>query len=205
MAVQAPQALQALQAALAAEDAAIYGYGVAGAHLSGDQQAAAQQYWTRHRQARDALTDMITARDATPVAALAYYDLPVTVTSAATAATLAATLEDGVTAAYLGMVAVDSRQIRQYGALAMQDCAVRAAYWRGSTVAFPGLPLPKIRTACGSRTGSDGALRRHRSRAPDRALFRNWFHERQIFAAHETGLGGGQGFAAGRSRTLAAS
>ncbi|HXL92351.1 MAG TPA: ferritin-like domain-containing protein [Streptosporangiaceae bacterium] len=141
--MQVLQALQALQAALAAEDAAIYGYGVAGAHLSGSQQATAQQYWTSHREARDALTDMITARDATPVAALAYYDLPVTVTDTATAATLAATLEDGVTAAYLGMVAVASRRLRQYGALAMQDCAVRAAYWRGSTAAFPGLPLPR--------------------------------------------------------------
>jgi hypothetical protein len=137
--MQVLRALQALQAALAAEDAAIYGYGVAGAHLSGGQQATAQQYWTRHRESRDSLTDMITARDASPVAALAYYELPVTVTDAATAATLAATLEDGVTAAYLGMVAVASRQLRQYGALAMQDGAVRAAYWRGSTVAFPGL------------------------------------------------------------------
>src|ERR1700677_670535 len=141
--MQVLQALQALQAALAAEDAAIYGYGVAGAHLSGSQQATAQQYWTSHREARDALTDMITARDATPVAALASSDPPVTVTDTATAATLAATLEDGVTAAYLGMVAVASRRLRQYGALAMQDCAVRAAYWRGSTAAFPGLPLPR--------------------------------------------------------------
>jgi hypothetical protein len=133
-------AVRALQAALAAENAAIYGYGVAGAHLSGGKQAAAQQYWTRHRQARDALSDMISALGATPIAALAYYALPVTVTGAATATTLAATLEDGVTAAYLGMVAAASNQVRQYGALAMQDCAVRAAYWRGSTQAFPGLP-----------------------------------------------------------------
>jgi len=132
-------AVDALQAALAAENAAVYGYGVAGAHLSSDQQAAAQRYWTKHREARDDLTEMITELGATPVAALAVYDLPVTVSSAASAAVLAAMLEDGVTAAYLAMVPVTSHHLRHYGALAMQDSAVRAAYWRGSTVAFPGL------------------------------------------------------------------
>jgi uncharacterized protein DUF4439 len=130
-------AVTALQGALAAENAAVYGYGVAGAHLSGGQQAAAQRYWTKHREARDDLTEVITKLGATPVAALAVYDLPVTVDSAATAATLATVLEDGVTAAYLAMVPVAS--LRRYGALAMQDSAVRAAYWRGSTVAFPGI------------------------------------------------------------------
>ena len=45
----------ALQAALAAENAAIFGYGVAGAHLTGSSQAAAEQDWTGHNQARDAL------------------------------------------------------------------------------------------------------------------------------------------------------
>jgi hypothetical protein len=130
-------AVAALQGALAAENAAVYGYGVAGAHLSGAQQAAAQRYWTKHREARDDLTEMITKLGATPVAALAVYALPVTVDSAATAAALATVLEDGVISAYLAMVAVTG--LREHAALAMQDGAVRAAYWRGSTVAFPGL------------------------------------------------------------------
>ena len=46
--VTAAGAVSALQAALAAEDAAIFGYGVAGAHLSGSSQSAAAQDWTRH-------------------------------------------------------------------------------------------------------------------------------------------------------------
>jgi hypothetical protein len=135
----APQ-LTALQGALAAEHAAIYGYGVAGAHLSGGARTTAAQYWTGHRQARDALTAMITARGATPVAALAYYDLPFAVTSTGAAAALAAHLEDGVTAAYLGIVAVEDERLRTFGALAMQAAAERAVYWRGSTLAFPGMP-----------------------------------------------------------------
>jgi uncharacterized protein DUF4439 len=109
----------ALQAALAAENAAIFGYGVAGAHLTGSSQAAAEQDWTGHNQARDAL-------------AFRVHD-------ASSAIRLAAYLEDGVTRAYLGLVAVSDQRLRRFGALAMQDAAQRAASWRGSTLAFPGL------------------------------------------------------------------
>ena len=137
---QAPSAASALQAALAAEDAAIYGYGVAGAHMAGTGHAVTEQYWTEHRQARDTLTAMITAMRATPVAPSAFYDLPFAVGNAATAKALAAHLEDGVTAAYLGVVAAGDQRLRTFGALAAQAAAVRAAYWRGSTEAFPGLP-----------------------------------------------------------------
>ena len=132
-------AVSALQGALAAEDAAIFGYGVAGAHLSGVSQSAAEQDWTSHNEARDTLTAMISALGATPVAALAYYRLPFAVHDAATATALAAHLEDGVTRAYLGLVAVADERLRTFGALAMQVSAQRAAFWRGSTQAFPGL------------------------------------------------------------------
>jgi hypothetical protein len=132
-------AVQALQAALAAEDAAIFGYGVAGAHLSGPRQSAAEQYWTTHNKARDALTAMISALGTTPGAAQAYYRLPFAVHDASTATALAAYLEDGVTRAYLGLVAVSGGKWRTFGALAMQTSAQRAAFWRGTTQAFPGL------------------------------------------------------------------
>jgi hypothetical protein len=129
----------ALQAALAAENAAIFGYGVAGAHLSGSRRAAAGQYWTGHQEARDTLVAMISALRATPGAAQAFYRLPFAVSNATTATALAAYLEDGVTRAYLGVVAVSQTKLRTFGAMAMQAAAQRAAYWRGSTEAFPGL------------------------------------------------------------------
>ena len=135
----AAAAVSALQAALAAEDAAIFGYGVAGAHLSGSSQAAAGQDWTAHNQARDTLTGMISGRGAVPVAAQASYQLPFRVHDAATARSLAAYLEDGVTRAYLGLVAVSDQDLRTFGAMAMQESAQRATSWRGSTQAFPGL------------------------------------------------------------------
>ena len=139
MAVGSVTGLAALQAALAAEDAAIFGYGVAGAHLSGTRQSAAAQDWTGHNEARDTLTAMISGLGATPVAAQAFYQLPFAVGDAASAAALAAYLEDGVTRAYLGLVAVSDQRLRTFGAVAMQSSAERAAVWQGRTQAFPGL------------------------------------------------------------------
>jgi Domain of unknown function (DUF4439) len=135
----AAAAIPALQAALAAENAAIFGYGVVGAHLTGSSQTAAGQDWTGHNQARDALTAMISGLGAAPAAAQASYQLPFRVHDAASATALAAYLEDGVTRAYLGLVAVSDQRLRRYGAMAMQQAAQRAASWRGTTQAFPGL------------------------------------------------------------------
>jgi Domain of unknown function (DUF4439) len=137
--VRAIGPVSALQAALAAEQAAVFGYGVAGAHLSGSKLAAAEQDWTGHNKARDALTAMISKLGASPVAAQAFYQLPFAVHDATSAMALAAYLEDGVTRAYLGIVAVSNARLRGFGALAMQGPARRAAYWRGTTQAFPGL------------------------------------------------------------------
>jgi hypothetical protein len=140
-AAQSVQSVQALQAVLAAEEAAIFGYGVAGAHLSGNRKSAAEQDWTGHNKARDTLIALISALGATPVATQAYYQLPFAVHDAASAAKLAAYIEDGVTRAYLGLVAVSDQRLRTFGALAMQSSAERAAFWRGTTQAFPGLYL----------------------------------------------------------------
>ena len=105
----ATTAVPALQAALAAENAAIFGYGVAGAHLTGSGQAAAEQDWTRHNEARDTLAAMIRRLGAAPTATQAFYQLPFRVHDATSATALAAYLEDGVTRAYLGLVAVSDQ------------------------------------------------------------------------------------------------
>jgi hypothetical protein len=133
-------AVTALQGALAAEHAAVYGYGVAGAMLAGTAQANARADWTAHQVARDTLAAMLTKLGATPVAASPAYALPFTVTTAKAAAKLAAALENGVTRAYLGLVAVSDPTLRAFGAQAMQTSANRALAWSGTTVAFPGMP-----------------------------------------------------------------
>jgi hypothetical protein len=135
-------AIRALQAALTAEHAAIYGYGVAGAHLTGARQKAAAGYWAVHEAARDTLAAMITALGAQPVAAATAYRLPFPVRGEQAAITLAAYLEDRVTTAYLGLVAVSDARLRAFGARAAQSAALRATSWRGRTFAFPGLEVP---------------------------------------------------------------
>ena len=132
--------IAALQAALAAEHAAIYGYGVAGALMQGNEQDIAMSYWTLHQDARDTLTEMIAGLGATPVAASAAYDLPFRVNDAVSGRRLAVYLEEGVTRAYLGIVAVSDARFRAFGALAMQGPADRATAWSGQTTAFPGMP-----------------------------------------------------------------
>jgi hypothetical protein len=133
-------AVSALQGALAAEHAAVYGYGVAGSLLSGPARTSAQADWTAHQVARDTLAQMLTGLGATPVAASPAYRLPFAVTSAKSAARLAAYLEDGVTRGYLEVVAVSETALRAFGARSMQTAAGRAADWSGTTQAFPGMP-----------------------------------------------------------------
>ena len=133
-------AIAALQNALAAEHAAVYGYGVAGALLSGADLVSAKADWNAHQLARDNLEAMLTRLGATPVASSPAYDLPFAVSTPAAARRLAADLENGVTRAYLAMVAVSNPNLRFFGAKAMQTAANRATAWSGSTVAFPGMP-----------------------------------------------------------------
>jgi hypothetical protein len=132
--------IAAMQAALAAEHTAVYGYGVTGAMLTGSARSLAYADWRAHEIARDTLAALIVKLGATPVAASAAYTLPFTVTGASSARRLAVVLEEGVTRAYLGLVAVNDPTLRTFAARAMRAPANRAAAWRGSTVAFPGMP-----------------------------------------------------------------
>jgi hypothetical protein len=133
-------ALDALQTALAAEHAAVYGYGVAGAHLRGSAQAQARAAHDAHRAHRDQLSQLIHSRKGEPAGAAPAYSLPFPVASGAAARRLATRLEDGVAAAYADLVAAAGDQaLRQLAARALQEAAVRAVRWRGRSLPFPGL------------------------------------------------------------------
>ena len=136
------QAVAALQAALRAVNAAIYGYGVAGAQFPAAQRPAAQQDWTGLQETRDSLESMLTSRGAQPDAAAAAYQLPFPVHNVPAALSLAGYLEEQLAGAYLGLVALPDPQLRAWGARQAQGCAVRAAGWLGRTSAFPGLATP---------------------------------------------------------------
>jgi uncharacterized protein DUF4439 len=136
--------LAALQSALSAEHAAVFGYAIAGAHLSGARRAAAERDWTAHEVARDTLTAMVTALGGQPVPAAASYTVPFRVHGAPSAVALMAFMEDGVATAYLVLVGLTDPRLRAFGAKRVQAAALRAAGWRDRSLAFPGLEAPGV-------------------------------------------------------------
>lgn len=155
--------LTALQAALAAENAAVFGYGVAGGRLTGHAKKRARTAWAAHEAARDALIAMVTARGGAPVAAATTYRLPFPVHDPRSAASLAAYLEERLATAYLGVVALPEPALRAFGARGVRSAALRAADWRGSTVAFPGMRA----ASPPGRTGPPATKSPGAARAPD--------------------------------------
>lgn len=144
MSAPRPQAalgeVRALQRVLAAEHAAIYAYGVAGAFLAGDLQREARAVHAGHLSRRDRLASQLVGAGADPVASDPVYDLPGPVTDPASAQALVTVVEERLAAVWADVVAVTDVETREFAALALQDTAVRAARWRGTSVAFPGLP-----------------------------------------------------------------
>ncbi|MFD8708525.1 ferritin-like domain-containing protein [Kitasatospora sp. NPDC059648] len=132
-------ALPALQKALSAEHAAVYGYGVVGAHLPDDQQRAdARTYYAAHQAQRDTWQRLLT----TPTPAAGGYQLPFPVTDAPTATKLAAHLEIRLSTVYADLVADLPAPHRRTVATALRDCTLRAHHWGAPTAPFPGIPDP---------------------------------------------------------------
>lgn len=135
----AEHALEAAQAALAAEHAAAYGYGVIGARTSAARAAEAREAYGGHLARRDALARTVRELGGKPRPAQAAYGLPFTVRTPADAERLAAVIEDRVAGAYSDLVRAADGPLRREAADALSAAAVRAARWRGVGVAFPGL------------------------------------------------------------------
>ena len=135
----ASSTVTALQALADAENAAIYGYSVAGARLAVDQRTAARGDYDVHRAQLLVVTGWLAERHASAAPALPAYQLPYQVTDASTAAKLLADVEEAAAGAYADLVAVSDGALQRSAGLALQAAAVREAHWRGSTVAFPGL------------------------------------------------------------------
>ncbi|MFI6645566.1 ferritin-like domain-containing protein [Streptomyces sp. NPDC050504] len=132
-------ALAAAQAALAAEHAAVYGYGIVGGRLSAARRAEGTAAFTAHRTRRDALVLTVRKLGGDPVASDAAYALPFPVRDAASALRLAAVIEDRVAGVYSDLVRAAEGPLRREAADALREAAVRAVRWRGTGVAFPGL------------------------------------------------------------------
>ena len=132
------QTAAALQSALAAENAAIYGYGVAGAQLGTAARVQALRDWTQHEVARDQLQAMLTSLGVKPVAAQPAYRLPFPVHGTRAAISLAGYLENQVAARLPGY--------RRPGRLPAADLGRRAG--------------PRLRAARDDLAGPDRRLSR---------------------------------------------
>ena len=137
----------ALREALAAEHAAVWGYGVVGAALTEDARPPATAAETAHRDVRDRVTALLDERGADPVRAEGAYALPFPVLSDVDAWSLAAVLEDGTSSAWVRVLdqAAD-RSVRELAVGFLSGAEGRAVAWRVAagktpiTTALPGLP-----------------------------------------------------------------
>ena len=137
----------ALQEALAASHTTVWGYGVVGAALPADAREPVVAGEQAHRDLRDQVAALLTSRGVDPVAAEAAYTLPFPVLSAADAASLAVTLEEGTSQAWTWVLdQATERSTRELGVAALTAAELRAVPWRAAagrrpvTTAFPGLP-----------------------------------------------------------------
>jgi hypothetical protein len=136
-----------LSAALAAEEAAVYAYGVIGVHLAqASDQAEARAAEQAHRGRRDAAVSRLAELRASIAPAPAAYRLPFPVIDPPSAYKLAITVEDGVAAAWRAVLPVSEGADRAVALNALTDAAVRATRWRRRagvspvTLPFPGRP-----------------------------------------------------------------
>jgi len=133
-----------LVAALAAEHAAIFGYGVLGARLDAATVSLAVQAEGAHRSRRDALLLRLTGKGTNPPAAEPAYALPHPVTNQPSALRLAVVIEERTAAAWRAALLYTDDEERRLALDALIDCAVRATRLRRAaavepyTVPYPG-------------------------------------------------------------------
>lgn len=134
-----------LRAALLAEHAAIYGYGVVGARTTGEDRTAATEADQEHRDRRDALSARLTAAGITPPPAAPTYTLPFAVTDPVGARKLAVQLEERTAAAWRAATGTTTGADRRTALKALTETSIRALRWRQranpdqpATVPFPG-------------------------------------------------------------------
>ncbi|GIM89480.1 ferritin-like domain-containing protein [Paractinoplanes toevensis] len=132
-------------AALAAEEAAIYAYGLLGVKLTARAEVtAARAAELEHRERRDWLINKIAELGSSSGPTPAGYTLPFPVIDRDSALDLAIKIEDGVAQAWRPVLGVTADDDRTTALAALTDAAVRAVRWRRLnavtplTMAFPG-------------------------------------------------------------------
>lgn len=130
--------LAALYDAVAAEHAAIYGYGVVSAHVRPDQNELVSEALAQHRDRREAAVAMLTQRSAKIPVPAAGYQLPFEVTGPIGSGKLAVRMESDCAVAWRAVIEQsDSEQDRGFALTALTQCALMAARWRQVLGAWP--------------------------------------------------------------------
>ncbi|MDQ6938205.1 MAG: ferritin-like domain-containing protein [Actinomycetota bacterium] len=150
-----PAVLAAWQAALRAEHAGVFGYGLLGPRLGAADVALARVCEAAHRARRDTTETAMVAAGVTPSPSDADYPLPFALDSVASAQRLALRLEDAAAAAWRYLIAAAATAdgatagatsaLRAGALVGLADSAVRSMRWRERidplrpTEPFPGI------------------------------------------------------------------
>ena len=134
--------VEAMQKTLADEHAALYLYGVLGAHTSASAEpalyAAVDAAYVAHRARRDRLTALLTDAGKEPVASEPGYRIPSPLRTDQQINDEGLRLERGAAARYLWLVENSTDDVRAFGVAALRNTAVRELGFRGSPEIFPG-------------------------------------------------------------------
>lgn len=135
--------VDAMQKTLADEHAAVYLYGVLGAHTSASGSpalfAAVDAAYAAHRARRDRLTALVQDAGEDPVVAEPGYEIPAALGTDRQVASAGLRLERGAAARYLWLVENSADDLRQLAVAALRNTAVRELSLRGSPEIFPGV------------------------------------------------------------------
>ena len=136
--------IEALQATLAAEHAAVFLYGDAGAHTSQSAEpvlfGTISALYRAHRARRDQLRLLLTDRGATPVAAATTYVLPPRLATPAAVRRQAIKTEQRCAEVYAALVANTVGRDRDWAIAALTEAARARIQLGGPTENFPGAP-----------------------------------------------------------------
>lgn len=139
------QEQQALGAALAAEHAAVYAYGLVAAFAPDERALVVAEATDVHRTRRNSVTDLLVAAGAPAPPAEAGYVVPLPVSDASSAGQLAVLVETGCARAWRSVLErSEPGELRGVAVAALTDCAVRVTRWRmalgqsPATTTFPG-------------------------------------------------------------------
>lgn len=135
--------ISVLQDTLAAEHAAVFGYGVLGGRTSAsgtpDLYELIGRGFAGHRQRRDTLTEWIRGLGADPVAALPSYQITTDLGTPEQIRTVARQLETAAAAQYAALVGNSVRATRRWAIEALTATALNLVNLGAAPEPFPGL------------------------------------------------------------------